>query len=112
MFNVEYRKIVDESLPQAVRVQAFLHCVEWYCWLTRQRFQRTYLRLGEECGFDFLVGPDESALNKVAPLLLAERRRFLKKVEAFAEVRRAEKAQGRRQPRKAQLQSLYATDWL
>lgn len=112
MFNVEYRQVVDLSLPRPVRVQAFFHCVEWYCWLTRQRFQPTYLRLGAECGFDFFDPPDNDGLLRAATLLQAERRDFLKKVEAFAEVRRTEKAQGRRQPRKAQLESLYSPDWL
>lgn len=112
MFNVEYRQVVDASLPLPVRVQAFYHCVEWYCWLTRQKFQQTYLRLGAECGFDFRNPPDDAGLSRAATLLMAERRVFLKKVEAFAEVRRAEKAQGRRQPRRAQLESLYSPDWL
>ena len=112
MFNVEYRQVVDSTLPLPVRVQAFFHCVEWYCWLTRQRFQQAYLRLGAECGFDFLNPPDNDGLLRAAALLLGERRGFLKKVEAFAEARRTEKAQGRRQPRKAQLESLYSPGWL
>lgn len=112
MFNVEYRRVVDISLPLPARVQAFFHCVEWYCWLTRQRFQQTYLRLGAGCGFDFFNPPDNDGLLRAAALLQAERRSFLKKVEAFAGVRRTEKARGRRQPRKAQLESLYWADWL
>jgi hypothetical protein len=112
MFSVEYRQVVDVSLPLRVRAQAFFHCVEWYCWLTRQGFQRTYLRVGGECGFDFHKPPDNAGLLKAAALLQAERRGFLKKVEAFARARRAEKVQGRRQPRRAQLESLYSPDWL
>jgi hypothetical protein len=112
MFKVEYRQVVDISLPLPVRVQAFYHCVEWYCWLSRQRFQQTYLRLGAECGFDFLNPPDGAGLLRAAAILQAERRGFLKKVEAFAEARRTEKAKGQRQPRKAQLVFLYSPDWL
>ena len=112
MFNAEYRQVVDSTLPLPVSVQALLHCVEWYCWLMRQRFQQTYLRLGAECGFDYRNPPDNDELLRAAALLQAERGAFLKKVEAFAEMRRAEKARGRRQPRRAQLESLYAPDWL
>ncbi len=112
MFTAEYRQVVDVSLPLPVRVQAFFHCVEWYCGLTKQRFQQTYLRLGAEGGFDFLNAPDNDGLLRAAALLQAERGGFLKKVGAFAEVRRTEKAQGRRQPRNAQLESLYSPDWL
>src|ERR1044072_2373117 len=101
MFNAEYRRVVDISLPLPVRAQAFCHCVEWYCWLTRQKFQQTYLRLGAECGFDFISAPDNDGLLRAAAILQAERRGFLKKIQAFAEGRRTEKAQGRRQPRRA-----------
>ena len=108
MFKVEYRQVIDLSLPLPVRVQAFFPCVEWDGWLTRQRFQPTYLRPGAEGGLDFLDPPDNDEVLRAAALLLAERSGFLKKVEAFAAVRRREKAQGRRAP----LESLYAPDWL
>ena len=112
MFSAEYRKVVDENLPVALRYRKFLHCLEWYCYLTRQGFQETYLRLGREVGFDWLNKPDEPKLLKAAALLHEERVNFLKKLRGFSENRAKEKAQGQGQPRKAQLKTLYSSDWL
>ena len=112
MFNAEYRKIGDGERPLAVRYFKFRHCLEWYCYLTKQSFQATYRRIGGEFGFDDSHRPDESQLMKAAVLLNEERANFLKKLEAFTEQRLREKAQRRRQPRKAQVKALYTPDWL
>ncbi len=112
MFNAEYRKVLSEEVPIALRYRKFRHCLEWYCFLTKQKFQETYLRIGREFGFDDLHKPSGSQLIKAASLLNTERTKFLKKLGAFAELRVQEKAQGRWQPRKAQMQELYSPDWL
>jgi hypothetical protein len=112
MFNTAYRKVLSEDLPIALRYLEFRHCLEWYCFLTKQSFQKTYLRIGRELGFDELHKPNESQLSKAAMLLNQERINFLQKLGAFAELRVREKARGRRQPRKAQLKELYSPDWL
>ena len=112
MFNTEYRKVMSGELPFALRFRKFRHCLEWYCFLTRQGFQETYLRLGREFGFDELHQPDESQLARAAALLNQERANFLRKLEAFDGLRAEEKARGRRQPRRSQLEELYTPDWL
>ena len=112
MFNAEYRKIMDGQRPLVVRYFKFRHCLEWYCYLTRQSFQATYRRLGREFGFDESRKPDETQLIGAAALLNRERVTFLRKLEAFAEQRRAKKAQGSWQPRKAAVEALYRPDWL
>ena len=112
MFNAEYRKVMDQSWPMPVRYRRFRHCLEWYCYLTKQSFHATFRRLGKEFGFDEVNRPDEFQLTQAAVLLKKERAAFLKKLEAFAELRLKEKERGRRQPRKAQVKALYTPDWL
>lgn len=112
MFNVAYRRVVDSDLPEAVRFISLLWCIEFYCWLTGQRFENTYLRLGREFGFDWAQKPDGPQLINAVNLLRAERNRFLEKLKAFSESRETEKAQGQRQPRKNQREILYRPDWL
>ena len=112
MFNADHRKVLDASLPLALRYRKFLHCLEWYCYLTRQSFQATYHRFGCEFGFDWKHKPGEEQLRKAVTLLSEERAGFLKKLEAFAESRMKEKEQGQWQPRKAQVIKLYTPDWL
>ena len=112
MFNTEYRKVLSTELPMALRYRKFRQCLEWYSFLTKQSFEETYLRISREFGFDQLRKPNEAQLIKAAMLLNKERTNFLKKLRAFAELRTKEKAQGRWQPRKAQLKELYSPDWL
>ena len=111
MFNTEYRKVLSTALPIALRYHKFRNCLEWYSFLTNQSYQETYLRIAKEFGFD-QQKPNESQLIKAAMLLNRERANFLRKLRAFDELRAKEKAQGRRQPRKAQLKELYSPDWL
>ena len=112
MFNAEYRKILDGNRPLILRYFKFRHCLEWYCYLTKQSFQATYRRIGREFGFDDSRKPDESQRIGAAVLLNRERANFLRKLEAFAERRRAKKSQGSWQPRKVEVEALYKPDWL
>jgi hypothetical protein len=112
MFNAEYRKVMDVNWPMPVRYRRFRHCLEWYCYLTKQSFQATFRRIGMEFGFDEVKRPDEAQLTQAAMLLNKERANFLKKLEAFTAQRIEEKAQGRWQSRKAQVKALYTPDWL
>lgn len=112
MFNVAYRRVVNPDLPEAVRFLALLWCIESYVWLTGQKFEETYLRLGQELGFDWTKKPDGAQLLEAVNLLRAERIRFLEKLKAFVETREKEKNKGQRQPRKIQRQMLYRPDWL
>lgn len=112
MFQAEYRHVFERGLPLVIRRRKFRHCLEWYSYLTKQSFHETYRRLGREFGFDESRKPDEAQLMKAAMLLKLERANFLKKLEAFVERRRGQKPQGRRQPRKAEMEALYFPDWL
>ncbi len=112
MFNAEFRKVMDASWPMPVRYRRFRHCLEWYCYLTKQSFQQTYRRIGGEFGFDESRKPDEAQLIKAAALLNRERGNFLRKLEAFTKRRRERKARGSWQPRKAEVVALYTPDWL
>ncbi len=112
MFNVEYRRVTDPNRPLTHRGQALCHCIEYYCWLTKQSFHATYLRLGESFGFDFLNPPDGIQLDKAVVKLRSERSAFLVKLHSFAKSRRIEKVHGRRQPTKLQQQMLYVPDWI
>lgn len=112
MFNTELHKVLSKQLPITLRYRKFRHCLEWYCLLTKQSFKETYLRISREVGFDELHKPEESQLVSAVMLLDKERTNFLKKLSAFAKLRTEEKAQGRRQPRKARLNELYSPDWL
>jgi hypothetical protein len=112
MFNAEYRKVLNDELPLSLRHLKFRHCLEWYCFLTRQSFRDTYQRFGREFGFAEGKQPDSSQLSAAAELLMRERAKFLQKLRAFDQSRVESKAQGRWQPRKAELKELYAPDWL
>src|SRR5215204_4487672 len=112
MFNAEYHKIMDAERPLVVRYFKFRHCLEWYCYLTKQSFQAAYRRIGAEFGFDESQKPNESQLIQAASLLNRERDNFLRKLEAFAERRRARKSQGSWHPRKVEMEALYTPDWL
>ena len=95
-----------------MRYRKFRHCLEWYSYLTKQSFHETYRRIGSEFGFDEFRKPDEAQLMNAAMLLRRERANFLKKLEAFVERRREKKSEGSWQPRKAEMEALYAPDWL
>jgi hypothetical protein len=112
MFNVAYRRVLDDALPEPVRFGAFLQCVEFYSLLTRQSFHAIYLRIGGKYGFDWGERPSGPQLVKAAGYLKDERAAFLAKLEEFAVARTGQKAQGRRRPTKRQLDELYAADWV
>ena len=112
MFNTEYRHILFSALPDTIRYYKFRHCVEWYCWLTRQKFHETYLRLGGIYGFDSEKKADRLQIVKAVTCLKVEREAFLKKLQEFGERRRKEKAQGQRVPRGSQIKELYTPDWI
>ena len=112
MFHGEYRKILDGNRLLVLRHLKFRHCLEWYCYLTGQSFQVTYWRIGREFGFDESSNPDESQLIGAVVLLKRERANFLRKLEAFAERRRARKSQRSRRRRKAEVEALYKRDGL
>jgi hypothetical protein len=88
MFNVAYRRIINPDLPEPVRFLALLWAIESYCWLTAQKFEATYIRIGESIGFDWLQKPSDSQLVEAANLLRSERRAFLTKLETFTLQRR------------------------
>jgi hypothetical protein len=112
MFNVAYRRVLDEELPEAVRYLAFLWAIEFYCWLTRQKFEATYLRIGKRYGFNWNEKPDGLLLISAAHYLKDERAAFLTKLREFDAVRREQKAQGQRRPWSSQIKDLYTPDWL
>lgn len=111
MFNVAYRRIINPDLPEPVRFLALLWAIESYCWLTAQKFEATYIRIGESIGFDWLQKPSDSQLVEAANLLRSERSAFLTKLETFTMQRRTEKAKGQRKLRKLQIEELYFPDW-
>lgn len=111
MFNVAYRRIINPDLPERVRFLALLWAIESYCCLTAQKFEATYIRIGESIGFDWLKKPSDSQLVEAANLLRSERRAFLTKLETFTMQRRREKAKGQRKLRKLQIEELYFPDW-
>ena len=112
MFNAAYNRVVSRDLPEAVRFQSFLWCIEHYCWLTRQSFQATYLRLGRKYGFDWNQKPDERQLRRAAAYLKDDRTEFLVKLDEFIARRREAKGRGQRRPTKAELDDLYNGDWI
>lgn len=111
MFNVAYRRIINPDLPERVRFLALLWAIESYSYLTAQKFQTTYIRIGESIGFDWIQKPSDSQLVEAANLLRSERSAFLTKLETFTMQRRTEKAKGQRKLRKLQIEELYFPDW-
>jgi hypothetical protein len=110
MFNAAFRQIQDSELPEALRYLKFLHCIEWYCWLTKQKFQETYLRLGKMYGFDWQEKPDGAKLIEATKHLHAERAAFLAKLKEFQTIRYGQKHKGQRVPNKNQIKELYSPD--
>lgn len=112
MFNAAFRQIHDLDLLEALRYLKFLHCIEKYCWLTRQKFQGTYIRLGEKYGFDWQEKPDSVQLIQAVARLRDERVLFLVKLKEFREARHEQKRKGQRSPSKNQIKELYSPDWI
>jgi hypothetical protein len=112
MFLAEYRRIIDNETSAPLRYIKFLHCIEFYSWLTGLGFSATYIRLGSMYGFDWENKPGKEQVIEAITHLKRERDLFLIKLQKFKEVRRKEKAQGKKRPSPEQYRNLYSPDWI
>lgn len=88
---------------------AMLWCIEDYCWLTGQRFQATYTRLGQHLGFDWQNKPNVAQMLEAGCILALERERFLERLAAFETQRKNAKPRGARTPSRNTVDTLYSS---
>ncbi len=108
-FTVAARRAADPASPLPRRFRALLRCIESYAWLTRGSFHGTFARLGGLHGFGWSGRLDAAQIDAALRTLVADRERFLHRVDEFARRRRAEKAAGARVPRRGAVEALYAS---
>src|SRR5690606_37003944 len=96
-FNNCTRRVRDSRRPIGQRFGASLWSLESYAYLSRQSFHALYHRIGAELGFDWMDRPTAEQLLDAVTQLERERNRFLEGLRAFARRRIREKARGRRQ---------------
>jgi len=130
-FNAQARRVRNIRLPIGVRVAAFHTCMSRYCSLTRQKFQATRERFAAAYWITrtpppTVVGlrvrhlrsefepPDAQSwfLIQAVDALQRERHAFLDRLHRFERRRIREKFRGRRRASHAQLDALYAADFL
>jgi hypothetical protein len=130
-FNAQARRVRNIRLPVPVRVVAFHDCLGSYCWLTSQKFQATRERFAAAYWITktpppAVVGlrvrhirtefeqPDAQSwfLIQAIDALQRERHDFLHRLRQFELRRIREKFRGRRQAARAELDALYAPDFL
>ena len=111
-FHVTERWVRDRSKPEAVRFIAFCWALESYVWFTGQKFHRTYARLGAQLGFNWEKKPTGAQMELALDVLHRERERVKAKLVLFAELRKKEKREGRRQWNAAKYAWLYEPDFL
>jgi hypothetical protein len=130
-FNAQARRVRNIRLPVPVRVVAFHACLGSYCWLTSQKFQATRERFAAAYWITktpppAVVGlrvrhirtefeqPDAQSwfLIQAIDALQRERHDFLHRLRQFELRRIREKFRGRRQAARAELDALYAPDFL
>jgi hypothetical protein len=111
-FNGARRRALDRQFVLRQRFVPFLWLIEEYGYLTGESFHGTYARLGRHFGFDWARKPDDDQLTAAVELLTRERTEFLRRLQAFDQARRVEKAnRQQRQPSKRALITLYFGEW-
>src|SRR5687767_8427720 len=130
-FNAQARRVRNIRLPIPVRVMALHGCIGSYCDLTRQKFQATRERFSAAYWITktpppTMVGlrvrhvrtefeqPDAQSwfLLQAIDALQRERHDFLHKLRRFERRRIREKFRGRSQSARAEVDALYAPDFL
>jgi hypothetical protein len=103
-FNYHARKVRNSALPLTHRRSALSSCVQNLRWLVDQRYSSlcSYFEL------NFQKPMGESQLLDKLTAIEVFRNRFLKRQQNFEHKRLREKMKGRRQPRKKDVQTLYA----
>lgn len=130
-FNAHARRVRNIRLPIPVRASAFQSCLLRYCHLTRQKFQATRDRFAAAYWITktpppTVVGlrvrhgrrefeqPDAQSwfLLQAIDALQRERHEFLNRLRRFERRRIREKFRGRRQASRAELDALFAPDFI
>lgn len=124
-FQYYLRRATNEDAPLGYRVRGLTGMVESYSFLTKLGYATTWRLLGEALdlreqthylsgaivtsGNRWLTGEE---INAIAHLLQQQRERFLREMQEFQSMRRAEKAAGKRQPSRRQRAELYSRTWV
>jgi hypothetical protein len=130
-FNAQARRVRNIRLPIPVRVRAFHVCLGSYCQLTRQKFLAARERFAAAYWITKTPPPTRVGLRvrhfsrefeqpdaqswfliQAIDALQRERHDFLHRLRRFELRRIREKFRGRRRPARAELDALYAPDFL
>jgi hypothetical protein len=111
-FNVEARKVRDRTLPYGARVGALCHCLEMYSPIGYQdSWQFLEARVGTfRKGMGHLQKND-AALLAALELIEQSRRVCLVETAAYAQLRREQKAEGRRVPKRGDVTAFQPPRW-
>ena len=106
-YNQDKRIVLDESQTIGRRYISLLHCVGQFSWLTHCGFRNELRHLYYKCGLK------RGSLNSVETIINCineldrQRNEFLKRLNAFSNIRKAQKKVGRRNPSKKEIEHLF-----
>jgi hypothetical protein len=106
-YNQDKRIVLDDSETIGRRYICLLHCVGQFSWLTLCGFRNELRHLYFSCGLK--RGDLNSAETIVNCINELDRQRndFLKRLNAFSNMRKAEKREGKRTPSKKEIEHLF-----
>ncbi len=101
------RIVCDDSETLGRRYICLLHCIGQFSWLTRCGFRNELRHLYFSCGLQRgELNSAETIINSINELD-RQRNDFLKRLNAFTNMRKAMKLEGKRTPSKQVVEELY-----